>query len=91
MLEAEVEAYFELRAKLAGGECRKLKWIGRRNAPDRFFAFIGRVYLVELKRPKGKARIGQKREHERLRNVGVDVRVLDTLKAVDEFFEEIEK
>lgn len=91
MLESTVEAYFELRAKLAGGECRKLKWIGRRHAPDRFFALGGRVYLVELKRPGAEPRAGQEREHARLRAVGVDVRVIDTLKDVDDFFEEVER
>lgn len=45
--------------------------------------------LVETKRPKGKARADQEREHERLRAVGFDVRLLDTIEAVDKFVEEM--
>jgi hypothetical protein len=89
--EAEIEAYFAIRAKLSGGEDRKLKWIGRRNAPDRFFVHVGRVYLIELKAPGEKPRASQEREFARLRTAGADVRVLDSLKAIDAFFEEIEK
>lgn len=35
MLEREVEAYLVKCVKALGGEVRKVKWIGRRNAPDR--------------------------------------------------------
>lgn len=45
--------------------------------------------LVETKRPKGKARDDQEREHTRLRAVGLDVRVLDTIEAVDAFIKEM--
>lgn len=45
--------------------------------------------LVETKRPLGKARGEQEREHERLRAVGFDVRLLDTIEAVDNFVEEM--
>lgn len=34
-LEREVEAYLIKRVKELGGEVRKVKWIGRRGAPDR--------------------------------------------------------
>jgi hypothetical protein len=46
-------------------------------------------FLVELKRPKGRAEAHQAREHERLRAVGFDVRVLDTIEAVDDFLKEV--
>ena len=35
MLESKVEDYLVRRVQEEGGEVRKLKWIGRRNAPDR--------------------------------------------------------
>lgn len=91
MRESDVEDYFKLRAKQCGAEARKMKWIGRRNAPDQFLVRKGRVYLVELKKPGEKPRIGQQREFQVLRLAGADVRVLDSLIAVDKFFEEIEK
>lgn len=35
MLESEIETYLVERVKAAGGEVRKVKWIGRHGAPDR--------------------------------------------------------
>lgn len=35
MRESEIEAYLVARVKDLGGEVRKVKWIGRRGAPDR--------------------------------------------------------
>ena len=35
MLERDVEDYLVKRVKAMGGEVRKVKWIGRRGAPDR--------------------------------------------------------
>ena len=35
MRESEVEKYLVTVVKSLGGDCRKVKWIGRRGAPDR--------------------------------------------------------
>lgn len=35
MLEAKVEEFLVKRVKALGGEVRKVKWIGRKSAPDR--------------------------------------------------------
>lgn len=35
MRERDIEAYMVKRVKAMGGEVRKVKWIGRRGAPDR--------------------------------------------------------
>lgn len=92
MLEAKVESHFVTRAKAAGGEVRKIQYIGRRAATDRLLILpVGRVYFVELKRPGKDAEAHQAREHERLRRVGADVRVLDTIELVDAFFDEVTK
>lgn len=76
MLERDVEAHLVKRVKELGGECRKVKWIGRVGAPDRLvmlpdgrlFAVDeighGRTTWVELKRP-GKAAKFPSNAHER--------------------------
>ena len=35
MRESHIEKYLKIRVEGAGGEVRKVQWIGRRNAPDR--------------------------------------------------------
>jgi hypothetical protein len=89
VLESIVEAHFVKHAKLAGGVVRKLRYIGRIGAPDRLLVLGGHVFFTELKRPGGKAEGHQLREHDRLRAAGADVRVLDTIEAVDAFFAEV--
>lgn len=89
MLERTVEQHFVDCAARIGAEERKIRYIARRHATDRLLVLRGRVYFVELKRPGGKARDGQLREHGRLRDAGADVRVLDTIEAVDAFFNEV--
>lgn len=105
MKESKVEAHLVERVTATGGLIRKVAWIGRRGCPDRLVGWperttsIGcreRVYparhaMVETKRPLGKARADQAREHERLRRLGIWVEVLDTIEAVDKFIEDMLK
>ena len=49
----------------------------------------GRVLWVELKAPGQKPTAAQSREHARLRAVGQDVRVLDSVDAVDALVQEL--
>lgn len=88
MRESDIEGYLLERLAALGAEVRKLKWIGRRNAADRFVAFNG-VWLVELKRPGEKERPAQTRERLRLEARGVRCRVCSTLSEVDGFVEEL--
>lgn len=88
MLEADVEGYFKRRTEAIGAEVRKMRWIGRRSAQDRFVAFNG-VWLIELKRPGKDATNAQQRERKRLEDQGVRCRVIDTLEKVDAFVEEL--
>lgn len=95
MLEADIERYAARRVKAMGGEIRKVAWVGRRNAPDRVI-WLPRHLLrtgrystafaiwVEFKRPGEKPRIGQLREHVRMRNLGQCVVVIDSLAGVEE-------
>lgn len=90
MLERHVEKYLTLCLKRSGIEVRKVSWIGRRHAPDRLVLIFGGIW-IELKRPRVTAKDGQAREHERMRAAGMDVRVLNTIEAVDAFIVELEE
>lgn len=72
MLESPMEEWVCEKAEAAGWFVRKLKWLGRRNGPDRFFAKDSRVVLIEFKRPDGEPRPGQEREIDRLKAAGVE-------------------
>jgi hypothetical protein len=74
------------RVKAKKGEVRKLKWIGRSHAPDVLVLLPGLHLLVEGKKPLAKPRPGQMREHQRLRDSGFTVYVLDSIAAVDDLF-----
>ena len=93
--ESEIENYLVERVKALGGEVRKLKWIGRRGAPDRIVMLPGGSNLfgeslpgialwVELKAPGEKAKPHQAREHERMRKMGQRVVIVDSFEGVDE-------
>lgn len=88
MRESKVEDYFNRQVEAAGGEVRKVKWIGRRGAPDRL-AMLNGPHFVEMKRPGKKAEAHQAREHERMRKHGLKVYVIDTLAGVDAFIKEV--
>ncbi|EXI92401.1 MAG: VRR-NUC domain protein [Candidatus Accumulibacter sp. BA-94] len=84
MRESDIEDHLVRRAGELGGEVRKLRWIGRRGAPDRVVFLPGsRLYWVELKRPGSQASAHQAREHERMRGMGQTVLVIDSLAAID--------
>lgn len=87
MLESVVENHLVTMTKLAGGEVRKVSWIGRRGAPDRLVLRPGSAPVwVELKRPGLKPEPHQAREHERMRALGCRVLVIDTIEGVDALF-----
>lgn len=92
MRERDIEEYLVARVKAMGGEVRKVKWIGRRGAPDRLvllpFAFsgtraAGTAIWAELKAPGKAAEPHQLREHERMRAMGQRVEVIDSLAGVE--------
>lgn len=96
--ERDVEAYLVQRVEELGGEVRKVKWIGRRSAPDRYILVPPRanakrfmdainpiIAWVELKAPGEKPEDHQLREHERMRKLGAQVVVLDSRDAIDKF------
>lgn len=55
MRESEVEKYLVKVVKSMGGECRKVKWIGRRYAPDRVVMLpCGVTFLADEVRMAGR-------------------------------------
>lgn len=48
MKERDIEKYLVERVKGLGGEVRKVKWIGRRGAPDRLVMLPFRVCSLEM-------------------------------------------
>lgn len=91
MRESEIEKYLVKKVKALGGEVRKVKWIGRRGAPDRLVMLPinleqYRLYLtiwVELKATGEVAEPHQLREHNRMRAMGQRVVVIDSIEGVD--------
>jgi len=95
--ERDIEHYLAKRVKAMGGEVRKVKWIGRRGAPDRLvmlpvhqalgaWSWPGATIWVELKAPGKKTEPHQAREHARMRAMGQCVAVVDSLAGVDALF-----
>ncbi len=86
MLEKTIESALVRRAKALGGMCEKFTSPGRRSVPDRIVSLPGgRIIFVELKAPGKDATAKQQADHERRRALGFDVRVIDSLEAVDAF------
>lgn len=77
------ESYIELNivdeAVAAGWWCRKVQWVGRRAAPDRVFAKVGRVVWIEFKRPGERPTLAQTRQHIEMRAAGMEVYWCDDL------------
>lgn len=83
MRESDIERYLVKRVKARGGEVRKLRWIGRRGAPDRLVLMPKRTLWIELKAPGERPTAGQLREHARMRRMGQQVEVIDSLEGVE--------
>ena len=87
MLEKKIEQRLRVIAKKAGGLA--IKWVspGFDGVPDRILILPGgRIIFVELKRPGAKPTPIQERVIEKLRGLGADVRVVDSIGGVDEIF-----
>lgn len=82
MRENQIENYLVKCVTGLGGEVRKVKWIGRRGAPDRLVMLPGLSVWVELKAPGEKVKPHQMREHERMKVLGQKVKVIDSLEGV---------
>jgi hypothetical protein len=86
MLERKIEQALIARVKMLGGACEKFVSPGRRSVPDRIVTLPGgRIVFVELKAPGKRPTEAQRRDHERRRALGCDVRVIDNMDDVNAF------
>lgn len=84
MLEKQIEAYLLKRIRGIGGECEKFTSPARRSVPDRIVTMPGgRIIFVELKAPGKRPTELQERDHQRRREMGFDVRVIDSIEGVN--------
>lgn len=81
--EGRIEAYLKKQVEAAGGSIRKVRWIGRRNAPDRLAWIRAPGAWIEVKCSGEVPTPPQQREHERLRKDGWIVLVVDSYETVD--------
>ena len=92
MLEKPIEAHLVKRVKERGGIAFKFVSPQRRSVPDRLCLMpLGRTVFVELKAPDKEPTEAQAREHQRLRDLGHTVLVLDTKERVDFYFDSNER
>lgn len=84
MRESDIEKYLVKRLKQSGAEVRKLKWIGRRGAPDRVVLYNGLTVWVEVKAPGEKLEPHQEREHARMSAAGQILFTIDSLDGAEE-------
>lgn len=87
MRESEIEKHLIKRVKERGGTPYKFVSPSRKGVPDRLCALPGGcVIFVELKAPGEEPRPEQAREHQRLRELGMKVLVIDSKQQVDRWF-----
>ena len=94
MLEATVEAYLIKKVHDLGGQIRKVRWIGRRGAPDRLVLFDKKAtgiesFWVELKRPTGRVTEIQWREIQLLTASGFHAHIFRSKCEIDDFFSDV--
>jgi len=91
MLEKQVEERLKNEVLKIGGVAKKFTSPGTAGMPDRIVILPGgRIVFVETKRPKGGVVSGlQKHQHEKLRNLGCDVRLIYNYRMIDEFIKEV--
>lgn len=83
--EAQIEEYLINTVRLLRGNIRKVRWPGRRGAPDRFVWVPGWKFpkLIELKRPGKIPTLQQEEEIKRLRKMHIEVLVIDNREDID--------
>ena len=86
-IEDDIAKYFKKVREAYGYVGFKIVGIGHAGIPDQILGAEGKLYLVELKRPKGGVFSGlQKLVRKKLASVGVTVHNINTKEKVDTFF-----
>lgn len=86
MRERDIERAFVMRVEALGGIAEKFTSPGRRSVPDRIVTMPGgKIIFVELKAPGKMPTKLQDRDHSRRRNMGCDVRVINSMEAARDF------
>ena len=86
MLERDIEQALVKRVKELGGKCEKFTSPGRRSVPDRLVSLPGNIIIfVELKAPGKTPTAKQLKDHKERRELGCDVRVIDSMELADAF------
>ena len=89
MLEKDIEKALVKKVESIGGKAEKFTSPNRRSVPDRLVTLPGgRIIFVELKATGKKPTDAQLRDHEKRRLLGCDVRVIDSIEAVNRFPDE---
>lgn len=92
MREKDVEQALVQAVKKIGGMCPKFVSPGTNGMPDRIALFRGgRMGFIEVKAPKKKPRPLQVRQHQRLKDLGFPVFVLDDPDEIEEILAEIRR
>ncbi len=89
--ENKIESYFKEQWEAIGGEVRKVKWVGRSGAPDRFAAIAVWNGFIEFKAPGKKPKGRQAREIASLKALGVKVEVIDSYEKVNRHISNVKR
>lgn len=85
MLESALENYLVKQCKDKKLFLRKVRWVGRRGAPDRLLNGV----FIELKGPNGKLADHQAREIARMRDAGMRVEIISDKDHLDGVIDEV--
>lgn len=90
LLEKDIERALCKRVKAIGGMAEKFTSPNRRSVPDRLVTLDGgRIIFVELKAPGKKPTEAQARDHQRRRDLGCVVWVIDSIEMIERFIMEV--
>jgi len=91
-MERNIERKLYQKIKEIGGLALKFISPSLNGVPDRIVLLPkGQMYFVELKDNFEKPSPSQLKVHEKLRKLGFDVRVVDSMDAVEKFIDEVVK
>ena len=90
--EFALEADIIKAAKLRGWRQRKVVYVGRTGAPDRWFKRApGQLVIMEIKDPEGHRSVAQKKEVRWLTEAGFTAHFVETLEQAIAIFESFDK